>query len=122
MKNSYAYAAALAVLLAAAPLASASDDPVAAPGKTVTGCVTTTNDGKNFVLTEASKDMRAGVGGSLRFLAESATDRFLRIQLNRSVARLWQVALLGHATFRACPSRSARVTWRTFRAWVPPPV
>jgi len=59
MKNSYAYAAALAVLLAAAPLASASDDPVAAPGKTVTGCVTTTNDGKSFVLTEASKDMQA---------------------------------------------------------------
>ena len=59
MKNSYTYAAALAVLLAAAPLASASDDPVAAPGKTVTGCVTTANDGKSFVLTEASKDMQA---------------------------------------------------------------
>ena len=58
MKNSYTYAAALAVLLAAAPFASASDDPVAAPGKTVTGCVTTTNDGKNFVLTETSKDMQ----------------------------------------------------------------
>ena len=56
--NSYAYAAALAVLLAGAPLASASDDKPAAPGKTVTGCVTTTNDGKNFVLTEATQDMQ----------------------------------------------------------------
>jgi len=49
-----------------------------------------------IVYIDVRPDMRAGVGGSLRFLAESATDRFLRIQLNRSVARLWQVALLGH--------------------------
>ena len=49
-----------------------------------------------IVYIDVRPDMRPGVGGSLRFLAESATDRFLRIQLNRSVARLWQVALLGH--------------------------
>jgi hypothetical protein len=60
MKNSYAYAAAVAVLLAAAPFASASDDDKAAgPSTTVTGCVTTTNDGKNFVLTEATKGMQS---------------------------------------------------------------
>lgn len=58
MKNSYTYAAALAVLLAAAPFASASDDKAAGPSTTVTGCVTTTNDGKGFVLTEATKDMQ----------------------------------------------------------------
>ena len=57
--NSYAYAAALAVLLASAPLANASDDKAAGPGTTVTGCVTTATDGKGFVLTEASKDMQA---------------------------------------------------------------
>jgi hypothetical protein len=49
-----------------------------------------------IVYIDVRPDMRPGVGGSLRFLAESATDRFLRIQLNRSVARVWQVALLGH--------------------------
>ena len=49
-----------------------------------------------IVYIDVRPDMRPGVGGSLRFLAESATDRFLRIQLNRTVARLWQVALLGH--------------------------
>jgi hypothetical protein len=49
-----------------------------------------------IVYIDVRPDMRPGVGGSLRFLAESATDRFLRIQLSRSVARLWQVALLGH--------------------------
>ena len=49
-----------------------------------------------IVYIDVRPDMRPDVGGSLRFLAESATDRFLRIQLNRSVAKLWQVALLGH--------------------------
>ncbi len=49
-----------------------------------------------IVYIDLRPDMRPGVGGSLRFLAESATDRFLRIQVNRTVARLWQVALLGH--------------------------
>jgi hypothetical protein len=49
-----------------------------------------------IVYIDIRPDMRPGVGGSLRFLAESATDRFLRIQLNRSVARIWQVAVLGH--------------------------
>src|SRR5262245_25548432 len=57
--HSFAYAAALAALLAAAPLASASDDKPAAPGKTVTGCVTTANDGKSFTLTESSQDMQS---------------------------------------------------------------
>jgi hypothetical protein len=49
-----------------------------------------------IVYIDLRPDMRPDVGGSLRFLAESATDRFLRIQLNRSVAKLWRVALLGH--------------------------
>ncbi len=49
-----------------------------------------------IVYIDVRPDMRPEVGGSLRFLAESATDRFLRIQLNRSVAKLWRVALLGH--------------------------
>ena len=56
--NSYAYAAALAVFLAAAPLASANDDKPAA-GTTVTGCVSASNDGKSFTLTESSADMQA---------------------------------------------------------------
>ena len=49
-----------------------------------------------IVYIDVRPDMRPSVGGSLRFLAESATDRFLRIQLNRAVSRLWLVALLGH--------------------------
>jgi hypothetical protein len=45
---------------------------------------------------ELRPDMQEGVGGSLRFLARSATHRFLRIQLSLSDSTLWRVALLGH--------------------------
>jgi hypothetical protein len=49
-----------------------------------------------IVYVELRPDMQEGVGGSLRFLARSATHRFLRIQLSLSDSTLWRVALLGH--------------------------
>lgn len=49
-----------------------------------------------IVYVDLRPDMRDSIGGSLRFLAKSATHRFLRVQLNRADAPLWRVALLGH--------------------------
>ena len=49
-----------------------------------------------IVYVEARHDMRAGVGGSMRFIARSATHRFLRIQLNAECSNHTLVALLGH--------------------------
>jgi len=49
-----------------------------------------------IVYVDLRPDMRESIGGSLRFLAKSATHRFLRVQLNRADAPLWRVALLGH--------------------------
>jgi hypothetical protein len=41
-------------------------------------------------------DMSESLGGSLRFLARSATDRFLLVSLNRRNSPAMQVAFLGH--------------------------
>jgi hypothetical protein len=49
-----------------------------------------------IVYVDLRPDMRDSIGGSLRFLAKSATHRFLRVQVNRADAPVWQVALLGH--------------------------
>ncbi len=49
-----------------------------------------------IVYVDLRPDMRESIGGSLRFLAKSATHRFLRVQVNRADAPLWRVALLGH--------------------------
>ncbi len=49
-----------------------------------------------IVYVEARHDMRDGVGGSMRFIARSATDRFVRIQLNADYSNHTLVALLGH--------------------------
>jgi hypothetical protein len=49
-----------------------------------------------IVYVDLRPDMRESIGGSLRFLAKSATHRFLRVQVNRADTPLWRVALLGH--------------------------
>jgi hypothetical protein len=49
-----------------------------------------------IVYVEVRHDMPSNVGGSLRFMAQSATDRFLRVTINGYHSRLMQVALLGH--------------------------
>src|SRR5205823_5519524 len=49
-----------------------------------------------IVYVDLRPDMRQAIGGSLRFLAKSATHRFLRVQLNRADTPMWRVALLGH--------------------------
>jgi hypothetical protein len=49
-----------------------------------------------IVYVDLRPDMRASIGGSLRFLARSATHRFLRVQLNRADSAMWRTALLGH--------------------------
>ena len=49
-----------------------------------------------IVYVEARRGLRDGVGGSMRFLARSATDRFVRIQLNADCSNHTLVALLGH--------------------------
>ena len=49
-----------------------------------------------IVYVDLRPDMRQDIGGSLRFLAKSATHRFLRVQLNRADSPVWRVALLGH--------------------------
>jgi hypothetical protein len=45
---------------------------------------------------QSRRDLRGGVGASMRFVATSATDRFLRIQLNAALHDHMLVALLGH--------------------------
>jgi hypothetical protein len=49
-----------------------------------------------IVYIDVRPDMPAQLGGSLRFIVRSATDRFLRIQVNRAFDRATQVAMLGH--------------------------
>jgi hypothetical protein len=49
-----------------------------------------------IVYVEARHGMRDGVGGSMRFVTRSATDRFVRIQLNADYSNHTLVALLGH--------------------------
>ena len=49
-----------------------------------------------IVYIEARHDLRSGVGASMRFVTRSATDRFLRIQLNADYSDHTLVALLGH--------------------------
>lgn len=49
-----------------------------------------------IVYVEAVHGMRDGVGGSMRFVTRSATDRFVRIQLNADYSNHTLVALLGH--------------------------
>lgn len=49
-----------------------------------------------IVYIEARHDLRDGIGGSLRFLARSATHRFVRIQLNADYHNDTLIALLGH--------------------------
>lgn len=49
-----------------------------------------------IVYVEARHDLRSGVGASMRFVTRSATDRFVRIQLNADYSNHTLVALLGH--------------------------
>ena len=49
-----------------------------------------------IVYVEVRHDMLTHVGGSLRFMAKSATDRFLRVTINGYHSPATQVALLGH--------------------------
>lgn len=49
-----------------------------------------------IVYIELRPDLPPNVGGSLRFLARSATDRFLLVRLNRAHAQPTLIALLGH--------------------------
>ncbi len=49
-----------------------------------------------IVYVDVRPDMPQYLGGSLQFLARSATDRFLRVRINRASSHLWQTALLGH--------------------------
>ncbi len=49
-----------------------------------------------IVYVEARHDLREGVGGSMRFIARSATDRLVRVQLNAAYSPPTLVALLGH--------------------------
>lgn len=49
-----------------------------------------------IVYVEARHDIRGGVGASMRFMASSATDRFVRIVLNAEYNDPTLVALLGH--------------------------
>ena len=49
-----------------------------------------------IVYVETRHDVRDGVGGSMRFIARSATHRFLRVQLNARSSAHTLVAILGH--------------------------
>lgn len=49
-----------------------------------------------IVYIEARYDLRAGIGASMRFLASSASDRFVKIQLDGRHNANVLVALLGH--------------------------
>ena len=49
-----------------------------------------------IVYVEARHDLRDGVGASMRFVTRSASDRFVRIQLNADYSNHTLVALLGH--------------------------
>lgn len=49
-----------------------------------------------IVYVEARPDMRDGLGASMRFMTCSATDRFVRVQLNATYSAQTLVALLGH--------------------------
>lgn len=49
-----------------------------------------------IVYVEIRHDLRGGVGGSMRFVTRSATDRFVRIQLNGTYNAHTLVAVLGH--------------------------
>jgi hypothetical protein len=49
-----------------------------------------------IVYIDIRMDMRSGLGGSTWFLARSATDRFVRVQINGLHLLPVQVALLGH--------------------------
>ena len=49
-----------------------------------------------IVYVEARHDLRDGVGGRCGFVTRSATDRFVRIQLNADYNNHTLVALLGH--------------------------
>lgn len=49
-----------------------------------------------IVYVEAWHDLRDGVGASMRFITRSASDRFVRIQLNADYNAHTLVALLGH--------------------------
>ena len=49
-----------------------------------------------IVYVEARRDLRAGLGASMRFVTTSASDRFVRIQLDARHNPLVLVALLGH--------------------------
>ena len=49
-----------------------------------------------IVYIEARHDLRRGVGASMKYVTSSASDRFLRIQLNAAYNTNTLVALLGH--------------------------
>ena len=49
-----------------------------------------------IVYIEARHDLREGVGASMRFVTRSASDRFVRIQLNADYNNHTLVPLLGH--------------------------
>jgi hypothetical protein len=49
-----------------------------------------------IVYVEARRGLREGVGAVMRFVTRSATDRFVRIQLNADYSPHMLVALLGH--------------------------
>ncbi len=49
-----------------------------------------------IVYIEARHDLREGVGASMKYIVSSASDRFLRIQLNAAHNTNTLVALLGH--------------------------
>ncbi len=49
-----------------------------------------------IVYIETRRDLREGVGASMKYITSSASDRFVRIQLNASYNTNTLVALLGH--------------------------
>lgn len=49
-----------------------------------------------IVYVEARRDLRDGLGASMRFLSRSATHRFVHIRLNAALGPATLVALLGH--------------------------
>lgn len=49
-----------------------------------------------IVYVEARRDLRDGLGASMRFLSRSATHRFVHIRLNAALSPATLVALLGH--------------------------
>jgi hypothetical protein len=60
-----------------------------------------------IVYIDIRPDMADSLGGSMRFLARSATNRFVRVNVNRHFQTPMQVALLGHELQHAVEVASA---------------